>query len=155
MWFLLLHIKYEMEYLKKDFSFLFWYDQPWLSVKKHLDQAAPLELFCQIYLLGWLLVLEFDYLSHLSSLLCFCHQAKLWCMERAGQRSVSFKIYTSLVTNLMIVGKGEYKSIFIRGENILSFQFEKPIEEGFWSYLPRKRVIYIHLNNRASPSESP
>ena len=108
-WFLLLHIKYEMEYLKKDFSFLFWYDQPWLSVKKHLDQAAPLELFCQIYLLGWLLVvLEFDagYLSHLSSLLCFCHQARLWCMERAGQRSISFKIYTSLVTNLMILGKG-------------------------------------------------
>ena len=122
-WFLLLHIKYEMEYLKKDFSFLFWYDQPWLSVKKHLDQAAPLELFCQIYLLGWLLVLEFDYLSHLSSLLCFCHQAKLWCMERAGQRSVSFKIYTSLVTNLMTVGN-----------HLIDIKVSSFVEKLFWVF---------------------
>ena len=37
----------------------------------------------------------------------------------------------------------------------LGAHFVKPIGEAAWSYLPLKRVIYIHLNNRASPSESP
>ena len=143
------------------FSALIWQNHG-CQLKSLLTKQLLLNCFVRfIFLAGywwcWNLMPVIFPISHLSSLLCFCHQAKLWCMERAGQGSVSFKIYTSLVTNLTIVGKpfNWFKSIFICGEIILSFQFEKPIEEGFWSYLPRKRVIYIHLNNRASPSESP
>ena len=143
------------------FSVLIWPNHG-CQLKSILTKQLLLNCFVRfIFLAGcwcWNLIIFPIYL------LCFVFAIKQSCGAWKGRGKGPFLLRFILLwsqTYLMTMGKGEwkpfdwYKSIFIRGEIILSFQFEKPIEEGFWSYLPRKRVIYIHLNNRASPSESP